>query len=327
MVSSRLTVVVTVSCLLISLFAGVSAATSEYDITVESGEVTVPERTVSVGGQQFTVTSVAPVAPDSARLPVRVSAPAGGNYDVILYNNNPGIEQYQPGFQGSNTTVFGIGNLPAGTYAIVADTREVEAVQPVVIEAYETTLSVPETVPQGERFTADISLSGTTPAPAAVDVVIANASVNERIRATAVGSGAYTAEIPAGYAVGEYRVYAAVRNSTTTGSASVTDILSMSGERTVRVTATDEPTDQQNTTNTTPTEVSSSTTNASNNTTAESSTEPASPKNATNLSDSVMQNGTDTTTDETPGFGILSALGGMLIAMLLAWWRCTPLSA
>ena len=228
-----------------AVFAVVVAADGPYEITVENGEIDVPEREVSVAGQDVTVTSVAPIE-QGETLDVSTSTTEDGPYDVILYNSNMNFETFEPGLSGDESITFQTDDLAPGTYGIVIDTGEVETVQPVVIKAYQMSLSAPSEVNRSESVSADISLDETDPEPEVVEVVLANDTIDERVSAERTAEGEYTAAIPTEYEPGEYRLYAAARNET--GGSGLTDaeILSMSDEYTFTINESNEETDEQN---------------------------------------------------------------------------------
>ncbi|MDB9235644.1 PGF-pre-PGF domain-containing protein [Halorubrum ezzemoulense] len=228
----------------LGVFAGVVAADGSYEITVENGEIDVPEREVSVAGQDITVTSVAPIEQGEA-LDISTSTTQDSPYDVILYNSDMNFEAFEPGLSGDESITFQTGGLAPGTYGVVIDTGEVETVQPVVIEAYQMSLSAPSEVNRSENASADISLDETNPEPEVVEVVLANNTVNKRVSAERTAEGEYTAAIPTEYEPGEYRLYAAARNET--GGSGLTDaeILSLSDEYTLTITESERETDEQ----------------------------------------------------------------------------------
>lgn len=229
----------------IAVSAGVVAADGSYEITVENGEVDVPEREVSVQGQNVTVTSVAPVE-QGETLDVSTSTTKSGPYDMILYDSDQQRQAFEPGLSGDASSTFQTDNLNPGTYGLVIFAGGgAETVQPVVIEAYQMSLSVPSEANRGENISAEISLDETDPEPEVVEVVLANETIDERVTAEQTAEGEYTARIPAEYETGEYRLYAAAREESGGSGLTEAGILSMSDEKTLTISESDEGGDEQ----------------------------------------------------------------------------------
>ena len=224
-----------VTALVTGLIGGVTADES-YDITVENGEVSIPERTETIAGYEFTVDSIAPIS-EGEPLDVTTTAPAGEFYFASLYDSSQDLI-VDTTLRGPNSTSFDTAalDLDPGTYAVAIVAGGPEAIQPVVIEAYQMSLSASGSVEQGANITADITLDGADPEPASVDVIIANESINQTTTAQKVTDQTYEAEIPADYAPGEYRLYAVARETTSGSTTDVQDILSMSDENTLEIT-------------------------------------------------------------------------------------------
>ena len=224
-----------VTALVTGLIGGVTADES-YDITVENGEVSIPERTEPIAGYEFTVDSIAPIS-EGEPLDVTTTAPAGDFYFANLYDSSQDLI-VDTTLRGPNSTSFDTAalDLDPGTYAVAIVAGGPEAIQPVVIEAYQMSLSASGSVEQGANITADITLDGADPEPASVDVIIANESINQTTTAQKVTDQTYEAEIPADYAPGEYRLYAVARETTSGSTTDVQDILSMSDENTIKIT-------------------------------------------------------------------------------------------
>ena len=236
MLRSTICALLVVSTLVIVPFA--VAADDPYTINIENGEVDVPERTVSAAGQEFTVSSIAPITPGE-EINYQISKSEDEPYRVVLYNDEKQIEAFNS--KGDQST-FGTDNLEPGTYAIAVETGEIETVQPVVITSYDTTLSVPSETNTGDSVSAEISIDehpGVDGEPMeTVQVVIANGSINEAHSAEQTADGEYVAEFNAEYTPGDYRVYAVVRGNNTVedGRAAV---IGMSEEQTLTVTDRD----------------------------------------------------------------------------------------
>ena len=227
-----------VAVMLLASVPLIVAADDHYTITVENGEIDVPERTVEVEGQEFTVSSIASIEPGE-ELSVSVVAPEDGLYNVHLYDEDYNIEDTES-FTGDDSASYDTTGIDPGTYSLVVEADGVfERIQPVVITAYETTVSVPESVSEDESFTVDISTTEHSdvdaPTIETVEVVIADGGSTDRITATEDDANeAYTATVD-NYSPGEYRLFVSVSASEDPDGDSV-DIISMSDERSLTVT-------------------------------------------------------------------------------------------
>lgn len=204
---SRVTVVaILVVLAVLTAPSAVAQSDSSYSVSIENAEmVETPERTI----QGYTVSSLAAV-PQGESIDVSVSTSTEDPYRVTLYNSDSQIASDPVELNGSGSASIETSDLDPGSYALVVG--GFDEVQPVVLTAYDTTLSAPSESPEGENITAEISFSGTTPAPETVQAVIANDEINETISAEQTGDGTYEATIPTSYDLGDYRLYAVARN-------------------------------------------------------------------------------------------------------------------
>ena len=226
-------------CLIIAVvgtagFIGAVSADTSYTVTINNGEIDIPDTTE----EGFTVTSVAPIEPGND---ISASIDTGENntYDLLLYNGNRGIEDRRLSVTGSTTERFQTTKLDPGIYSVTISTDRIETIQPVVVEGYDTTLSPPSSVTQGDS--ADITMDVTehagvnAPAIKRVEAVVANESFNKRIQADKTASGEYTATMTPAYSPGEYRVYGVVYESETVENGEL-NIISMTDEQSVEIT-------------------------------------------------------------------------------------------
>jgi hypothetical protein len=206
-------------------------------ITVENGEVDVPDRSVEVGPfGSYNVSSVAPIKPGE-QIEVSVSKNTDERFNLYLYdaNENP--------VKSTNTTestvTFDSDGLSAGTYILAYFSNEtLQTVQPVVIQGYETTVTAPSTVAVGDNGSVNVTPtaydSSDEPPIETVEVVLVDGETTERITATKEGD-TYTAPLDDEYEPGDYRLYAAV-----TGTGQVAgefpNILSVSDEQSLTIT-------------------------------------------------------------------------------------------
>lgn len=216
---------------------GLANADGEFTITVENGEVDVPNRTTEIAGQEFTVTSVAPISPGET-IEAQISTSTDDPYDVFLYNSEGLPDGRELGVSGETTTTFETTDLDPGTYSVVVSTDQFETIQPVVIAAYDTTLSAPAEITEGETASIDIETSehddADAPSIERVDAVIANDSTRTRIEATETGDGEYVATISAAYEPGEYQLYGVAYEDEETANGEL-DIISVSDRHTVTI--------------------------------------------------------------------------------------------
>jgi PGF-pre-PGF domain-containing protein len=224
---------ITVAAVLVALAVvaaqpAVGQSDESYSISVENAEmVETPERTI----QGTTVSSIAAIS-EGESLEVSVSTGTSGSYRLTLYTSDREIAQSVE-LTGNDSASMDTTNLDPGTYALAVG--GFETVQPVVIRAYETTLSVPSESPEGDTITAEISFSGTSPTPATVQAVIANDEMNETITAEQTGEGEYEATIETTYEPGDYRLYAVAQNDETVTDG-FSEIIAISGQRELSIT-------------------------------------------------------------------------------------------
>lgn len=225
---------------------GFVVADGDYTITVENGEVNVPDRTENIAGQDVTITSVAPITPGE-KLDVRVSTSANGSYDILLYNSDYIPAARETSVSGETTATFETGSLDPGTYSLTVRTDQFEAVQPVVITAYDTTLSAPSEVEEGSNLSADIETTEhdnvDAPPIEEVELVVANESTDDRIEADKTDDGEYVINTTAEYDPGEYRLYAVVYENEEVENGEL-NVISMSEEQTLTVTEQKDNTDE-----------------------------------------------------------------------------------
>lgn len=195
-----------VVCLLVSASAG---AAGEFTVAVD-GSYETPEDTVTVEGDQFTVSSVGVVGAGET-MTVRVDAPADERYQINLYTLDQQIQAFRAG-SGDETVTFETDSLEPSSYVVaIDDNGEFFAVHPVVVSGYDVTVSVPERAPAGEGFDAEVTIEHRAGDldPGAVELAVWNGRTRERVGTTRVADGVYRASVPA-LANGTYRVSGAV---------------------------------------------------------------------------------------------------------------------
>lgn len=286
-------------------------ANGSYTITVENGEVEIPEQTVDIRGDSYDVSSVAPIEPGED-IDVTVSQETDERYDLSLFDRNQNLVESKLNTTQTSAS-FSTDTLDPGTYTLAyisRDTRTLQTIQPVVISAYETTVTAPSEVAADEN--ASIEITTTTydsvdaPEIESVRAVLANESSSINVTATQDGDS-YTATLDEEYTPGDYRLYAVVAGPGQVGG-EFPNIISLSDEQSLTITeaaddeSTNDETDESgggggggggggapaNDTESEPTNTTNTTTNG---------TESA----ELNSTDSVAQNGTDTETESANG--------------------------
>lgn len=206
--------VVLAGVLIIVLAAGgVHGQSSTYEITDVSGSIDTPERTVSLEGDSYTVSSVARVSQGSD-LAVTVTAPAGERYSVYLYDSERSIADTTSQV-GSGTATLAT-NLDAGSYvAAVYQEGTIEDIQPVVITGYDVRVDAASAATTGETVTATVQVDRTaaSAAPAQVLITVWNGDARQEVTATQTSDGTYEARLDE-LSTGAYELYATAHGST-----------------------------------------------------------------------------------------------------------------
>lgn len=238
MTGPRGIVVVVLLAAVLGAFApswGATDAGEDFEVVI-SNSIDIPTRTVTVGGDNFTVSAVARRYRGD-RLRVDVTAPrSNATYDVNLYNSNSRIEAFEAK-NGSGTATFDTTRVPAGLYyaGVHYDGTTVE-IHPVVLAAYEVTLEVPGDGKSGSTASATVSVHGGTRErpPTFVQVVIGDERRERRVNASADSAGTYTAEFAVDLPAGEYVAYGVARGDNETDAGEKT-LVGLSDGHTYRV--------------------------------------------------------------------------------------------
>ncbi|AGB33762.1 hypothetical protein C488_15692 [Natrinema pellirubrum DSM 15624] len=196
------------------------ASQSGYDIEVVNA-VSTPEETIELAGTEYSVDGVGIIEPGE---PIEMKVTSSDQYRVYLYNTDEKSE-YDNVWSADETRVaMGTENdalntsaLEPGTYMLSLEPRGEgrQAVYPVVVQEFELSVEVPETVSTEEEaeFTASVEPAGAASDVDTVDVAIwdeENKDVTE-IELEADGEGEFsTAVDPAELGEGEYNVYGGV---------------------------------------------------------------------------------------------------------------------
>jgi hypothetical protein len=234
--------------------AGVAATQSTQQATsvTVSPAVDVPDRTTSFQGQTFTIRAIGR-AQQGEKLTVSTVAPAGGSYNIYLYNSDRQIEKSRSA-TGEATVTFDTADLRAGTgsYTVALYQDGVaQTIHPVVVPAYSVTLDAPTTVTTDE----ELSITGTLQTYEdvtieRVEVVIVNADTTRRETVAQSESMRYATNVStAGLAEGTYDVYLLVRGTKTMQDQN--ELIALSDTQSLAVTAPSTPTTEAPTATTT----------------------------------------------------------------------------
>lgn len=202
-----------------------------------STELSTPERTVSIGGQDYRISSIGRYDVDGA-ITLTVEAPESADiYTINVYNADKQIVASER-VRESGTYTLG-DSLDAGTYlAGVTYDGTLQTVVPVVVASYTATADASASVTRGDQLSVDATVDGPSSEPNRVDVVLFNGSYNRTVTATRVGDGEYDVLVDTDeLAPGDYGYYVGVRG--TERVAGNLELLGMSDRRSVSVEARD----------------------------------------------------------------------------------------
>lgn len=241
---SRLTralVVVCVVALLLPTVPGVLAAGS-YGLDSPSA-VDVPDRTMSIGYEEFEVGGIARVS-QGEDFVVRAAVPSDTPYRIELYSSlRMGVAISDRTLRGDDSVSFETGYLTPGSYvAALFEGTEIRAVLPVVVEGYTVSVDAPDTVEAGTdaTITATLTKAPDSPDRSRVELVVVDRASGEIVtqRTMTADASGHSATVSPDEP-GEYDVYVNVR-----GQKSVRDrrvLLGFSDPRTLSVTAPSSP--------------------------------------------------------------------------------------
>jgi hypothetical protein len=318
---------------------GVSAQSSTYEITDVSGSIDTPERTVTVEGDTYTVSSVSRVS-QGDDLSVTVDAPSGERYSVYLYTSERSIADTKSQ-TGSGTATLAT-DLEPGSYVVATyNDGTIEDVQPVVISGYDVTVDVTSTATAGETIpvTAQVDRTAADRPPEQVLLTVWTDASTREVTATQTDGGAYEASIE-GLSAGEYEVYATAHGPEVINDRQ--ELMGISDPSTLTVSTadqttteasggdgggddgggdTDTPTTATPTVTPSPTETVTTTPTATPSPTVTDSPTATDSPTLTTTSTAVITPGASTTTTTVPDPGprVLGVLVGLL--GLFAFWR------
>ncbi|TKX87532.1 hypothetical protein EXE43_02620 [Halorubrum sp. SS5] len=180
-----------------------------------AGSSDVPDRTITLDGQDFEIQSVGHVEPGET-IEATTQAPDGKEYILYLYNNRVDRIDFSR-MTGNDSASFPTGELDPGTYVLVvrAD-REFQSIHPVVVAGYDPTVDTAGEVTPGEQFTVEVDPDAEEyeNAPDINSVTVLrtkNGEAVEEVEATPVdGSDTYEAELTAPDEAGDVRLVTTV---------------------------------------------------------------------------------------------------------------------
>ncbi|MEZ3163927.1 hypothetical protein [Halorubrum miltondacostae] len=211
--------------------AAVATASEHYSVT-SAGSVDVPDRTVTLGGQEFNIESVGHVTPGET-VEATTEAPEEKEYILYLYDNQVTRVDFSR-MTGNDSASFPTDGLEPGTYVLVvrAD-REFKTIHPVVVAGYEPTVDTPGAVTPSESFTVEIDPDAEkyedAPDMDSITVVrTEDGEAVEEVEATPVeGSDNYEAELTAPDEEGDVRLLTSVFGEESIAYTSEQEILAL----------------------------------------------------------------------------------------------------
>lgn len=257
--------------LVLSILAIVLAApalsASDYTLTSTDSR-DIPEKTVSVEGEGYTVSSMVTVFPGDS-ITASITKPEDVDGRVYMYRNDDGVQTVQIDkrvYGSSDTVTFSTSNWEAGSYvmSLYANGSRRE-IMPVVLNGYQTAIEVPAANQVDQSMDVSVTLDEDEASlpPHSVEFVLANNSYHQRVDGEKLSGGEYEATISrTTYSLGEYYVYAAVYSDESMGEDS-NEIIAVSDSRDVEIV------DEKETTTTEDTSSKSSTTDEDGETTSD----------------------------------------------------------
>lgn len=184
-------------------------AQDNYSMTVEN-EIDIPTQEFEYSGETHEVSSLGVIAPGNT-FNVMTAGPEEG-YSLELYNYNRQIADSTGDLSGQDSASLNPGP-ESGTYILIMESDSDDiAIQPIIAEGYNVSLSAPEGSRVGETAEFSINVSqhnGVDKAIDSVQVVIATNGDTRQITAVEDGDGQYTATVELEQS-GDVSVYAGV---------------------------------------------------------------------------------------------------------------------
>jgi len=194
----------------------VSAQADEYDISIDSS-IDTPDRTVTLDGQSYEVTAVKQADPSDS-ISVTADAPEENFVEVYIYNSDRQIvdsKEIEAGSSRPATVSFDLSGYSSGSYVVALSyDGEIRAVHPLIVRAYDVSITAPNEAPANEQITLSSNISQIRPGTkSGVEFVIVSDADTLRINASET-DGIYEATTDfSSLSPDNYSVYAAVRGS------------------------------------------------------------------------------------------------------------------
>lgn len=212
----RRTLAVGLGVLLVA--SSVAFGAADYTVSIP-GSIETPEKTVTVEGDSFTISSIARVE-KGATLSVETTGPSGESYYVYVHGVEDGSRRVQDtdfvpadddGTVSFNTTEFTPGSYSVSIYN--ADTGQYYSPHPVVVPAFETGVVAPEFATVNNDFEVAVSTERIESGPSisGVELVFTQAENTKRVDASET-DGEYTASVSLTN-TGDWSVYAVVKGT------------------------------------------------------------------------------------------------------------------
>lgn len=222
--------------------APLAGGAGTYGLTA-TRDVDVPERTLTIEGDQFTVSSVSTLRAGD-RLEADVQAPDDTEeYGVLLYDADRQIVQStRSDLTGDRTVSFETDDLEPGSYLLAVDANGVRAVHPVVVQGYDVTVDAPSTAEPGAELavTVDLAPRAGNPPVDRVELAVLGEDVVDEATATRRDDGTYTATLTAPDREGEFRLGAVARGTETVKGGNENVVVAVSQPATLSVEGSDD---------------------------------------------------------------------------------------
>lgn len=312
-----------------------------YDLAIQ-GSIDTPDRVVSHQDSSYTISSIAVKSPgESVTISVtKPNIPAR----VYAYRNDNGaksIQDSEPLSEDETTATFNTDRWQSGSYlfAIYANSTH-QAVHPLVLEGYGTTLNTPSATGSHSKFDVSLALDpkDRTAPPHSVEFVFANDSTQTRVTGTQVSEMEYSGTVSIDeFAPGKYRLYAVVYSSESTPSGgneivavSQPDRISIDSElengsnggmAETKTHTTTITTPNKKTSGTPPTPVTSTTRTTPSDTISTQQSTTTESSNQTATTDDVIMpaTSTKTTSTSTPAFPANTIVALAVLILILRW--------
>lgn len=176
--------------------AGVAAQSPAFDLAV-ADSLELPERTVTLEGERFTVSAVAQRDPGDS-LAVEARAPAGTSYSVNLIDADRRVLAAASATGNASVTVS-LAGVDPGTYLLaLVEAGEPRAIHPVVVRGYALAIDAPATARINTSIDVTVSVERTASPASLSRVELVFTGENETFRGTVpeVSDGTYRVSLP-----------------------------------------------------------------------------------------------------------------------------------